>query len=156
MTQSVCGELSIACIPMPGFNDTNVCSYAQPSCPFKTGVKETVTVPLPVSKSFPAVSVWVRVPPSMLLWSGTFLGEFWRFLETTCSDFIFSSMLLWTVSIWVRVPPSMLLRSGTSLGEFWKLPKSDLICQFSSTQCVALHVLITCLHRLQLRRLGGL
>ena len=93
MTQSVCGELSIACIPMPGFNDTNVCSYAQPPCPFKTGVKETVTVPLPVSKSFPAVSVWVRVPPSMLLWS------------------------------------------GTSLGEFWKLPKSDLICQFSSTQC---------------------
>ena len=57
MTQSVCGKLSIVCVPMPGFNDTNVCSYAQPSCPFKANTKETVTVPLPVSKSFPAVSV---------------------------------------------------------------------------------------------------
>ena len=59
------------------------------------------------------VSVWVRVPPSMLLWSETFLGKFWRFLETT---------------------------------------QSDLSVQHHSLMCS--HV--TCLHRLQLRRLGGL
>ena len=101
MTQSVCGKLSIACIPMPGFNDTNVCSYAQPSCPFKTGVKETVTVALPVSKSFPAVSVWVRVPPSTLLWS---VSVWVRVPPST---------LLWAVSVWVRVPPSTLLWSAS-------------------------------------------
>lgn len=58
MTQSVCGELSITCIKMPGFNSTNVCAYAQPACPLKTGVKETVTVAVPVDKSFPSVSVF--------------------------------------------------------------------------------------------------
>ena len=59
MTQSVCGELSITCIKMPGFNSTNVCAYAHPGCPLKTGVQETVTVAVPVDKSFPSVSVLV-------------------------------------------------------------------------------------------------
>lgn len=57
MTQSVCGELTITCIKMPGFTSTNVCAYAQPACPLKAGVKETVTVAVPVDKSFPSVSV---------------------------------------------------------------------------------------------------
>ena len=56
MTQSVCGEFVGTCISMPGFTATNVCTYTKPSCPFKTGVKETAMVSVPVEKSFPSVS----------------------------------------------------------------------------------------------------
>ena len=60
MTQSVCGELTITCIKMPGFTSTDVCTYAQPSCPLKTGVKETVTVAVPVDKSFPSITITAK------------------------------------------------------------------------------------------------
>ena len=43
------------CVPIPG-PGIDVCSYASPACPFKTGVKETVQVSdLYLDKSFPNV-----------------------------------------------------------------------------------------------------
>jgi len=45
-----------SCVPIPG-PGIDVCSYASPACPFKTGVKETVQVSdLYLDKSFPNVS----------------------------------------------------------------------------------------------------
>ena len=56
MTQNICGLIGETCINMPGFSATDVCTYASPACPFKSGMKETVTVSYPVDKSFPSVS----------------------------------------------------------------------------------------------------
>jgi len=60
MTQSVCVIFADLCIPMPGFNITDVCTYASPACPFKSGIKETVTVYYPEPKATPIVSDYHR------------------------------------------------------------------------------------------------